>query len=196
MSDDTAATDLIRSLQAIARSQRRWLDDVVAVTAGDPRFPDAFRRWEEWLTLIKLHLHRSEQRLLHYLMVPDDRRGWSQLGTVAPDARATWRQWYDRIAPYLRSLHIEHHYRRVGDVLDPGAEATTADAITDLVTVAEVADTTGHDLRRLDLVADQAEDLEHLAFYHVLGPWRQQGLPALLDLQRWMRAWLNENHDV
>lgn len=191
-----APTDLIRALEAIRRTQARWLRDLEATCDGDPHPLDAFRRWEELLTLLKLHVHRAEQRLLHYLMVPEDRRRpWRELPDGETSGHAAYHRWLGRIDPYLRALGVETAYRRIGSILDHDEEAVTADAVTDLIAVAEVAETTGAALDRFQR-AGTPEQLEDLAFYHVLSPWKQHGMPALLDVLRWLAAYLNEHDEV
>ena len=194
-SADHAPTDLIRALEAIRRTQARWLEDVRQLCRGDPRFLDAFRRWEEQLTLLKLHLHRAEQRLLHFLMVPEDRRPWREFPGLESDAQATYQHWMRTVAPYFRQLHIETTYRLLASILDPCEEAVTADIITDLVAVCETAETTGRALEHFHKEGHTGL-LEDLAFYHVLSPWKQHGMPALFDLLRWLHAILAEHEEL
>jgi len=188
-----APVDLARALEAIRRTQRRWLADLEQACDGEPRFLDAFRRWEEQLTLLKLQLHRAEQRLLHYLLLPEDRRPWRELPGPAPSSQETYQRWMHRVGPYMRSLHIDSSYRRVAHVLDPQEEAVTADVVTDIVALAELAQSTCAALDRLQ--SDAAADcLQDLAFFHVISPWKQLGMPALFDVLRWINAFLGE-HD-
>lgn len=198
-SDRVSATapveDLRRSLDAIGRILSTWLADLEGVSAGDPRFDAAFRRWEEQLTLLKLHLHRAEQRLLHYLLVPEERRPWRDLPRQREDARGRYRRWHDRLAGWMVALHLPTAYRRLGDVLDLAGEATTADAITDLVALAELAQSTVEALATFAAI-DQPDCLEDLAFFHVISPWKQQGMPALFDLLRWLNAFLAERDEL
>jgi hypothetical protein len=194
-SPDHAPTDLIRALEAIRRTQGRWLTDVSELCRGDPRFLDAFRRWEELLTLLKLHIHRAEQRLLHFLMVPEERRPWREFPGLEPDATATYQRWMRNVAPYFRSLHIDTTYRRLSNILDPHEEPVTADILTDLVAVCETAETTGRALEHFHK-EEHTVLLEDLAFYHVLSPWKQYGMPALFDLLRWLSAFLAEHDEL
>jgi len=196
LDDPFAGTDLVRSLSAIGRTQRRWLADLQLVCAErDPCFKQAFRRWEEWLTLIKLHIHRAEGRLLHYLLVPEDQRPWRDLPGPQPERQRSWRRWYDLVAPYLRELHLDTTYRRLADIRDPTSEAINADIVTDLVAVAEVAESTNLALAQVS-EAGRHSALEELAFFHILSPWKQQGLPALFDLLRWLHAFLAEYDEL
>lgn len=192
---DHAPTDLIRALEAIRRTQTRFLTEVEQLCRGDPRFHDAFRRWHELLTLLKLHVLRAEQRLLHFLLVPEERRTWREFPGAIGDSQTRWRHWMHLVAPYFRSLHIDTSYRRLGDILDPLAEAVTADVVTDLVAVCEVADATSTALEHFHKEGHTAL-LEDLAFYHVLSPWKQHGLPALGDLSRWIGAFLAEHDEL
>jgi len=191
-----APTDLLRALEAIRRTQARWLADVTTVAAGDPRFLDAFRRWEEWLTLIKLHLHRAEQRLLHFLMLPEERRPWREVPDVEADGQLTYRHWMHLLGPYFRSLHIDSGYRRLGDPRDLQAEAVTADALTDLVGLCEVAATTNRALEAVLGGGDAQTMIEDLAFFHVISPWKQHGMPAWFDFMRWLNTYLGEHDEL
>lgn len=195
MSAEHAPTDLIRALEAIRRTQARWLADVTAQCHDDPRFLDAFRRWEEQLTLLKLHLHRAEQRLLHFLMVPEERRPWREFPGIESDSQTTYQRWMHLVAPYFRTLHISTAYRRLGHILDLHEEAVTADIVTDLVAVCEVAESTGRVLEHF-AAEGQPDNLEDLAFFHVLAPWKQHGMPALLDVLRWLQAFLSEHDEL
>ena len=190
-----APTDLVRALSAIRRSQQRWLADVRSVCAGDPRFLDAFRRWEEELTLIKLHLHRAEQRLLHFLMIPEEMRPWRELPGLDSDSHTTFQGWMKLVGPYFRGLHIDTRYRRLGRVLELDGEAITADVITDLVAICEVAETTGAAMDTFDRGGNRAY-LEDVAFFHVLSPWKQHGMPAMLDFLRWLHEFLAEQDEL
>ncbi|MDA3961448.1 MAG: hypothetical protein PF961_11705 [Planctomycetota bacterium] len=190
-----APTDLIRALEAIRRTQTRWLADVERLCQGDPRFQDAFRSWQEQLTLLKLHIHRAEQRLLHFLLVPEEHRPWTEFPGLETNSQAGWQRWMRMVGPYFRSLHIDTSYRRLGCILDPLEEAVTADVLTDLVAVCEVADSTNRALEHFHKEG-HSELLEDLAFYHVLSPWKQHGLPALGDLSRWLTAFLAEHEEL
>ncbi|MFW5858748.1 MAG: hypothetical protein ACOCYP_01880 [Planctomycetota bacterium] len=196
MSDQThTPTDLIRALDAIARVQARWLADLEQVTAGEPRFLDAFRRWEETLSLLKVHIHRAEQRLLHYLLVPQAQRPYHDFDHEPPDRRARFAHWTRRTTGYFDALHIDTAYRRLSTITDPFEEAATADICTDLVALAVLAETTGSALERFANGGDQAH-LEDLAFYHVLNPWKREGLPPLLDVLRWLNALSAERDEL
>lgn len=188
-------TDLVRSLSAIQRSQRRFLADCAVVCQGDPRFRDAFRRWREWLTLLKLQILRAEGRLLHYLLVPEELRPWHDFPGGGIRHQDAYRRWDQRITPYLEALHIDTRYVRLADVRDPDTEITTALAGTDLVAVASIAEVTQGALDRQALDGD-AKWLEDLAFHHVLAPWKVQGLRPLDDCLRWLDAFLGEMDEL
>jgi len=194
-SPEHAPTDLIRALEAIRRTQARWLSDVAELCRGDPRFLDAFRRWEELLTLLKLHIHRAEQRLLHFLMIPEERRPWREFPGVESEAQITYQRWMQQVAPYFRSLHIDTGYRRLGHILDHHEEAVTADIVTDIVALCEIAESTGRVLEHF-AAEGRTDPLEDMAFFHVLAPWKQHGMPALLDLLRWLSAFLAEHDEL
>ena len=194
--DSPAAQDLTRALQALARVQTRWLEDVRSMCAGDPRFLDAFRRWEEALTLLKVYLHRIEAKLLHLLLVPPERRPWKELPPSTKPGPAGYAHWNQVISPYFKALHIDTTYRRLADCLDLDGEALTADAVTDLVAIAEICDSTSRALERLGAIENDPAYLEDLAFFHVLSPWKQQGLPALFDFLRWLNAFLSERDSL
>lgn len=193
---DHAPTDLLRALEAIQRTQQRWLQDVTTVSAGDPRFLDAFRRWEEWLTLIKLHIHRAEQRLLHLLMLPEDRRTWREVPHHQSDSGTTYRHWMRCVGPYFRGLHIDTSYRRIADSHDMHAEAVTADALTDLVALCEIAASTNQVLDRVLGTSETPEVIEDLAFFHIISPWKQLGMPAWFDWMRWLNEFLREHDEL
>jgi hypothetical protein len=193
---ETGPFDLERALTAIDRVGRRFLHDIQTTTRQpDPRFSEAFRRWEEQLTHLKLALHRAEQKLLHYLLVPEDFRPWRDLpGTITPQQkRQITLDWHRRIDAYFRLLHIDGRFRRLHDPLDLVAEAITADIQTDMVEVAALVQITGQALTKLAAPGD-ATILEDLAFYHVISPWKQRGMPALFDVLRWLNEFLAE-HD-
>ncbi len=193
-----APTDLIRALDAIQRTQARWLEDVARTCSNkEPCFREACRRWAESLSLIQLHLVRAEQRLLHFLLVPEDRRPWRDLpgNPRKHDRRERFAHWNSLILPYVQSLRISTSYRRIANILDLEQEAVTADVITDLVALAEMCENTGEALDRFKNLSDKS-CLEDLAFYHVLSPWKQQGMQALLDTQRWLHAYLRQHDEI
>lgn len=193
-----APTDLIRALDAIQRTQHRWLKDLSATChQHDPRFLEACRRWQESLSLLQLHLVRAEQRLLHFLLVPEERRPWKELpGTQRKhDRRERFAHWNRLLLPYLQSLQVNTNYCRVANVLDLDQAAVTADITTDFVALAEMCENTGEALNRFKSVSDKG-CLEDLAFYHVLSPWKQQGMPALQDCLRWIHATLRQHDEI
>ncbi|NRA38261.1 MAG: hypothetical protein HRU15_08985 [Planctomycetes bacterium] len=192
-----APSDLMRALDAIERCQIRFLEDLQSTCKGDPCFLEAFRRWEETLTLLKLHIHRAEQRLLHFLLVPEERREWK--GLPGPQKRhqrkASFSRWNKRVLPYFQSLHIDTRYMRLSSVLELDEDAVVADINTDLVALAEICENTGEALERFKDLDDQRY-LEDLAFYHVLNPWKQQGMQALMDVLRWINEFLHHHSDL
>ena len=192
---DPQPTDLVRALQAIARSQTRLLRDIREVCAGDPRFLDAFRRWREWLTLLKLQLIRAEGRLLHFLMVPEDRRPWQEYRPKSKSLQGTYHEWDGIIPPYLRALHIDSRYLRLPDIRELEGEAVVAMASTDLVALTSVMEVTQHAIEQRAF--DQHSPwLEDMAFYHVLAPWKVQGLQPLNDVLRWLDSFLSEMDEL
>lgn len=186
--------DLVKALGAMQRAQTMWLVDLGQI--GDPAFIPAFRRWQEQLTALKLYLHRAESRLLHYLMRDDKRDPLKEF--VAPEAEnrsVIAGRWTDKLVAYFRSVRLDTRYRRLNATLDLDEECTTADIVTDLVAVAETCELTMPALTRLQQQADLG-CLEDLAFYHVISPWKQRGLPALLDVLRWLAEMLSEHADL
>ncbi|MFW5829467.1 MAG: hypothetical protein ACOCXA_04320 [Planctomycetota bacterium] len=192
---DIGPFDLERALTAISRIQRRFMSDLTTtISAPDPRFMSAFRRWEENLTHLKLAVHRAEQLLLHYLLVPESYRPWRDLPGPRISLADSVQGWQQRITPYFHLLHIDTVYRRLEHPLDLQAQAATADILTDLVSVAAIASCTEAALERF---ADDPDPttIEDLAFYHVISPWKQRGMPALFDCLLWLQAYLGE-HDA
>jgi hypothetical protein len=194
MEDPAAAVEELRlALATIAQAQARFLDDLRSRCRGaDPRFSEAFRSWQLALTGIRLQLLRCEQQLLHYLLVPQEYRPWRELPAPTRVEPADCRRWQDLLAPWLHSLHIDTAYRRLNDPLDLRAEAATADLLTDLATVTATCEATGGTLGRLAEGCEPAL-LEELAFYHLLGPWKERASIALLDCLRWFDAFLAEH---
>jgi hypothetical protein len=193
--EEEVASGLVRALAALGHAQEAWLDDLHQVCLGDPAFVTAFRRWEERLTLVKLRLHRAEGRLLnHLLAVATPRPSDDAPAAPSPDARPAVRRWRERLEHYCTDHRIDTAYRRLDDALDHDQEAVTADIITDLARLAEVAETTGAALEGMANCHDRAE-LEELAFFRVISPWKTRGLPALLDVLRWLAETLRERED-
>lgn len=192
---DHRPVDLVRALSAIRRTQERWLTDLAGVCVGDPRFHDAFRRWQEQLSLLRLQLLRAEGRLLHYLMVPDERRPRGRVPGPSLDRPARYGHWQGRISDYLLALHLDTRYRRLVDPLDLTAEAVTADVVTDLVALAVLAEETGAALSELPDLGP-VDHLEDLAFFRVLSPWRIRGLGHLHDVLRWLDGFLVEHSEL
>ena len=188
-----AGVKLGRALAGLHHAQRDWLDDARQVCAGDHLFIAAFRRWEEQLTILKLHLHRTESRLLHLVAVAG-RSDEHALPASSTDRRALGLAWRHRFETWLASVHIDPAYRRIDSPFDHDQEAVTADIATDLALVAELCEATSETLVMLNPDVD-LEGLDELAFYRVIAPWRSQGLTALLDVLRWLSETLREQED-
>jgi hypothetical protein len=193
--DERSSNNLARALGAIQRAQTIWLVDLSQVCLGDVGFLQAFRRWEEQLTALKLHIHRAENRLLHFMMVPHPQHTWREFAAPEIDRQAINGRWTQQLVTYFRNLHLDTSYRRLQSVLTPEEEEVTADIVTDIAAVAEVAETTMPSLRRLDQRTDPSV-LEDLAFFHVISPWKQRGLPALLDVLRWLSEFMREHEEL
>jgi hypothetical protein len=190
--------DLVKALGAIQRAQTVWLVDLGQVAQGDPSFIAAFRRWQEQLTSLKLFLHRAESRLLHYVVSDDRHEPWKEFAAPGPNAgdrRAIAGRWTDKLVDYFRTIHIDTRYRRLTSTIDLDEECATADIVTDFVAVAEVCETTMPALSSLQQQSEPA-CLEDLAFYHVISPWKQRGVPALLDVLRWLAEILREHDEL
>lgn len=193
--DEQVESRLAHAMAMLRHAEEAWLDDLVQTCRGEPAFTDALRRWEERLTLLKLQLHRMEQRLLHYLLAPGGGTPDHDLPPApAVDRRVVARAWRERLEAWFTAHRIDSAYRRLDSVLDHDQEAVTADIITDLVTVAEIAEVTLAALADLDARRDYAH-LEDLAFFRVVSPWRAQGMGALLDVLRWLSETLREQDD-
>ena len=87
------------------------------------------------------------------------------------------------------------HPAGLAHVLDPLEEAVTSDVVTEIIALAELAQGTGQALDRLDATGID-DGLEDLAFYHVISPWKQHGMPPLLDTLRWLSAILVEHEEL
>lgn len=199
--DDLGATPLTRSLSQLQHAQDSWLDDLTLTSRGDKSFVSAFRRWEEQLTLIKLQIHRIETRLQHYLLTPSNDRPARDLPPItAVDRRLVARSWRERLEPYFTDVHLDTAYRHLDSCLDHDQEAIPADIITDLTTLAEIATATSTALADLQRHQRSQPDfqltlIEEFAFYRVLSPWKAQGMPALLDVLRWLSETLRLEED-
>ena len=193
--DEQVESRLAHAMAMLRHAEESFLDDLVQTCRGDPAFSSAFRRWEERLTLLKLQLHRMEHRLQHYLHVS----GSGEPDLDLPPApvvnrRSVARAWRERLEQWFSAQHIDTAYRRIENALDHDQEAMTADIITDLVTVAEIAEVTLAALADLDARRDYSH-LEDYAFYRVLSPWRAQGMTAMLDTMRWLFESVREHED-
>lgn len=194
MSRDPAATPLLDALIALDRAQSAWLGDLRAVLPGDAACTAALVRWEGQLTEMKRCIHQAEQRLVGALMgaVPTPIESSPVEDMIA--IRDRWRRWRAAFEEWFGSMHLITTYRRLASCLDLDQEAVSADAVTDLATLAELSETAGIALASLPLVPSRAE-LEDLGFYRIIAPWRTRGMPALLDMQRWLSETLRERDD-
>ena len=190
--DERPPADLLRALAALQRVQALWLADL-GQAANDPSFVACFRRWQEQLNEIKLHLHRDENSLLHYLL-GGGLREWKEYSRDDLDPRAAAAAWIERLGPWLREVRVETSYRRLGSCLDLGEEAVTADIVTDLAAVAACAEAIMPALAQARLVSPA--QLDDLAFYHVVAPWRRHGIPASSDVLRWLGEMLREHEEL
>lgn len=190
--DERPQVDLLRSLGALQRVQALWLADL-GQAANDPSFVGAFRRWQEELTLVKLCVHRAENRLLHYL-IGGGAREWREYHRDDLDPRAGTALWVERLNAWFLSHRVETSYRRLGSTIELAEEAVTADIVTDLAAVAACAESTMPALAHARVVA--AGQLDDLAYYHVVAPWRRHGLPAALDVLRWLAEILREHEEL
>lgn len=194
MPSDAAGPTLLDALVALDRAQAEWLADLRAVLPGDTACTAALVRWEGHLTELKRCIHRAEQRLLGGLMgavpLPIATSPVEDLAAI----RDRWRRWRASFEGWFGGLHLVTTYRRLESCLDLDQEAVSADAVTDLATLAELAETAGAALASLPPIPSHAE-LEDLAFYRIIAPWRIRGMPALLDMQRWVSETLRERDD-
>lgn len=186
--------DLLRCLAAFQRSQAVWLADLGTTLGGDQAFAAAFRRWQEQLTQAKLHLHRSEARLLHFVLTPQAAHLHRDVPGRDDDDHTRARIWRARFDGWFTGIHLDRTYRRLESCRDLDAEPLNADIVTDFATLAELAERTAPVLDRIAHERDLATT-QDLAFYGVLSPWRVRGLPALHDCLRWITETLTEEGD-
>jgi hypothetical protein len=189
--DERAAFHLTGALGALRRSQSLLLVDWEQTCRGDQAFLAAFRRWEELLTAVRLHLLRTENRLLHLVVAGHQRRDFRG---ERPERERLATHWAERFTEWFRAVHIDPTYRHLDSVLDPQADPISADIITDFATVAEVAEAAMPALAELDRSLDERE-LEDLAFSCVIAPWRNRGLPAMRQIERWLDEMVVEHGD-
>jgi len=187
--------DLLRCLAALQRSQAVWLADLGATCSGNEvAFTETFRRWQEQLTSTKLQLHRSESRLLHFVLTPQAREQHRNVPAGNDDEHTLAKAWVRRLEPWFHSIHLTTTYRRLENLRDLDDEPFNADIITDLVILAELAEQTAIVLERIAHERDLGIT-QDLAFYHVLAPWRVRGLPALHAVLGWLHATLTDEDD-
>lgn len=191
--EECPPTDLRRALGAVSRTQSLWLIEVDQACRGEPAFITVFRRWEEVLTALRLHLLRVESRLLQHVLAGHHAPS-STFAAPQFDREAVARHWTDRLSAWFQDIHLDPTYLRLASVLDPDQEAVTADITTDLATLAEIAESS-----MPALAASQDEScatIEDLAFFHVLGPWKNRGFSALDDVLRWLAEMAREHHEL
>ena len=187
--------ELLRSLAAFQRCQAAWLADLDQTLSGsDPAFTAAFRRWQEQLAQAKWHLHRSEQRLLHFVLSPQAADLHRDVSVPEEDDHAVARAWRRRLDAWFESIHFDTTYRRLDNCRDLDAEPINADIVTDLCRLAELAELTAP---LLDRLADERDltAIQDLAFYGIISPWRVRGLPPLHDTLRWLAETLSDEED-
>jgi hypothetical protein len=175
-------------LATLAVTQDAWLTDLAATVAdeGDPL--DAFIRWNESLSQIRLALARADRRLADLPVIT---------GTVAAPGpgprpadghrlRTLLEAWMDRNG-------IATTWRRVDDPADLDHEAEHADITTDFATLITAANHTGPGLERL-MGLETSDGWEGQAYYAVISPWRHAARP-LDDCLAWLRGQLAERPD-
>ena len=193
--DHPAADRLGRALGGLRQAQENWLEDCFNACQDDPAFTTTFRRWEEQLTVIKLYLHRSETRLLHFVTAVPLGEPATDLPPPGPLRRTDLAHlWRTRFESYFTDRHLDSTYRRIDNILDHDQEAITADIITDLTQLAETAQRTTDAIAALDLTSAPST-LEEVAFYRVISPWRTNGQTALMDVLRWLSETLREQEE-
>lgn len=194
MTHECGGNLLIDALVDLDRAQAAWLHDLRVVLPGDMACMTALARWEAQLTHVKFCLHKAELQLMGGLMgslpLPDAAVHHEDLEAI----RLRWKSWRDGFETWFDGLHMPTTYRRLSSCLDVDQEAVNADAVTDLATLAELAETASIALASLAKNPSRAE-LEDLAFYHIIAPWRNRGIPALLDMLRWISEMVREQSD-
>ena len=141
-----------------------------------------------------MYLHRAENRLLHFLAAPRPDRPQREFAAAVPDRRDLGMRWTESFAGWFQLLHIETTYRRLPSVLELSEEALSADIVTDLAAIAETAEITMPPLA--GAAAFDESCIEDLAYFHVISPWKQHGMPALLDALHWLAEFLRENDEL
>jgi hypothetical protein len=190
--DERPPSDLRRALGAVSRTQSLLLIELDQACRGDPAFISAFRRWSELFTALRLHLLRVESRLLQHVLA-GQREPSYEFAPPGFDREEAARRWSGRLGAWFQQLHIESTYLRLPTVLDPDQEPVTADITTDLAALAEIAEATMPALAASQEGASHG--LDDLAFFHVLGPWKNRGFAALDDVLRWL-AEMSREHDT
>lgn len=186
--DERAPRHLSGALSAIHRTQSLLLVDFAQTCKGETGFIAVFRRWEEQLTALRLHILRAESRLLHLVGTERDIHDYHG---ARVDRESLSVQWVSRFTEWFASVRVNSTYRHLDSILDLDAEPVPADIITDLAIIAEVAESSMPALAKIEeSLADRS--LEDLAFYRVVAPWRGRGLPAMRQVERWLGEMLSE----
>ena len=174
------------TLAVLAVGLETWRADVEATIreAGDP--DDAFLRWNETLTQVRLALARADRRMAEAAPPPRDPPGPGPAPDDGHRQRVLLEAWFDRNG-------ITTTWRRIDDPADLEQEAENADIVTDL---AEVLTTIAHTAGHLDqvLAAGEPPGWEVDAYFQVIAPWRRTGR-NLDDVLAWLRGRLAERTD-
>lgn len=189
--DERAPLHLIGCLGAVHRTQSLLLVDWEQTCRGDVAFLNAFRRWEELLAALRLHLLRTEGRLRHLVASGGTA---SDYPGPRPDRERLSARWILRFTDWFTAVRIDPTYRHLDSLLDSEAEVVGADIVTDLAIVAEVMEGSMAALGRLGERLDE-RTLADLAFSHVIAPWRVRGFGALHQVERWLAETLSEHGD-
>lgn len=189
--DERAPVYLMGCLGAVHRTQSLLLVDWEQTCRGDAAFLTAFRRWEELLAALRLHLLRSEGRLRHLVASGSE---VSDYRGPRPDRDRLSARWILRFTEWFALIRVDPTYRHLESVLDGDAEVVSADIVTDLAIVAEVMESAMPALARLGERLDE-HALADLAFTQVIAPWRARGLNALHQVERWLAETLSEHGD-
>ena len=112
--DGQLTSRLGRALAHLAHVQRDWLSDLDNSCREGTPFLGTFRRWEEQLTLLKLHLHRTEAQLIRSAATALPA---SQPTPVPRADRAIARRWRELIEGFFATHHLDGAYRRMSSAL-------------------------------------------------------------------------------
>jgi hypothetical protein len=194
MHPDDVGDDLLRALAALGRTQGLWLADLYStlpggVTAeghrhGDPAFSEAFRRWAEQLTAVRLQTLRGESHLLHFVIAAEGMEATTDIAAPGPD-QDLHRDWRRRFTAWFAACHLDGTYRLLENVSDLDGEPVNADIVTDFASLAELMAATSPALAHLAATRD-LRAAQDLAFFHVIAPWRARGRRTLDQVLRWL----------